>query len=396
MLEYLVEPGESVILRVQLADSSYTSLYPQTKIYNAAGTLVATVDLGHAVNALYTGSWTAGSEGKYYTQTIIYSDVDHLVVSDIFQPDSDSIDVSHYKFRPSFGGGGSVTQVSKLTDEDIEKIVSAVVARTIAKFTALLAPLSRFNPLKDKVKTEGMQVNELERAVIQRTNDLGSQISKIKPANNSDIQKALNKITKAINSIDLSINQLKAVEPLDLSDVNNSLSTILSTVNEQINSVKSAIGDIKPGDYSTDFSGISQAINDLRETLIEKILSVELGLCEVAERQPEAQSAVAELGQNLNQKIAIIGQTLGGLSGLQPEIAEQLKQLTSIALGVSELDNRLIAKDGLDDKRSRIILNQLKVIEKAIGQFGDYDEASLKGAMTVLSSLNLKEQGSEI
>ncbi len=62
--------------------SGATDVYPRTKVRDSAGTLVATVDLAHVADGLYSGSWTPDEAGQFSALTIFYSDAGHTTLAD--------------------------------------------------------------------------------------------------------------------------------------------------------------------------------------------------------------------------------------------------------------------------------------------------------------------------
>ncbi len=198
-MRYQIEPGEQEIIRLQAPDSSYTSLYPQVTIKDSSGADIVVLDLTHDVNGLYTYLWTASvPEGKYYTQGLFYTDAGHTTLADIIQPDSDSIDVCHYKFRPSFGSSQpNNTIIKELSDEDIERVVVKLLEKLIPEI----------NNKEIKVSVDDRKIELIKKdiigSIVKLENKIPKEIdyNKIIISINSNIDKNLLKLIKKIESL---------------------------------------------------------------------------------------------------------------------------------------------------------------------------------------------------
>lgn len=133
MLELYSEPNADIFIRCQLGASD-TGLYPRTYIYSidSPSTVYDTVDLAELSNGLYGAKWNVGSiKGKYFTQTLIFTDAGHTTQSPVDRPDSDSINVGRYQgggyIAPNQGFGVATKAVrTNLTDDEINKVAAKV------------------------------------------------------------------------------------------------------------------------------------------------------------------------------------------------------------------------------------------------------------------------------
>lgn len=65
-------------LRVQATDGA-TGLFPQFKVYDAAGSVVTTINAAHLAGGLYTASWTPPTEGFFTVVSKFWTDAGHTV-----------------------------------------------------------------------------------------------------------------------------------------------------------------------------------------------------------------------------------------------------------------------------------------------------------------------------
>jgi len=80
-------------LRLLLGDG-LTGLYPQAKVYSAAGALVATVALVHIAEGLYGANWTPSVIGYYAGVFTVYTDSGHTTPSTDYEKSGDEIEVT--------------------------------------------------------------------------------------------------------------------------------------------------------------------------------------------------------------------------------------------------------------------------------------------------------------
>lgn len=172
MLEYYTEPGESVFIRCQLG-STDTGLFPQTKIYSIDNptTVYTTLNLNELSNGLYGIEWTTpNSKGKYFTQTIVYTDSNYTNIAGIVSPDSDSINVGRYQGGGYIGGDlGSRTKAvrTELTQEEIEKISEFIISKIEPK-------LSKIESIAEEVKNQKIDILNEMTDKIQRLDNSNS------------------------------------------------------------------------------------------------------------------------------------------------------------------------------------------------------------------------------
>jgi len=295
-----VEPGESLIVRIQAPDVTFTTLYPQVKIYDSTNTLVATVNLTHITNGLYTGSWTATTEGKYYTQGLFYSDAGYTTLADVIQPDSDSIDVCHYKFRPSFGGGGGTEVVVKsFTDEELKKVAQEVYMKIYPEL---------IKEIKVNVTLDDRKLNLLKNEIVDR-----------------------------INKVLISLPQ-----------------------------------DI---DYKKIFEFQKQITDSSNKKISQTILG--------SSSKDELQKLISRLSD-----VFILKQGLADLVSASKNLGEskeELENISQLAKLLKELDNKLVNKDKLDDKRIKYLV---KMIQNIKLNTNEENEDLKNGLSYLLNGLN--------
>lgn len=199
MLEYSAAPHQKIVLRCQLS-STDTSLYPQTKIYDEDdGSLVDTINLTHKSSGLYVGDFTNdGQRKRYYTQTIIYTDSGYTTESPIDRPDSDSLVIGFNTTGGVFGSskGGTVIAKKDLTEEEIKKIVKALMK----ELNPILDKKSEFNPEEDVVKTD---VTLDVSGVISKLDDIKNNMGDV------DIIKSQQQIGEAVEKIKQGVLAIK-------------------------------------------------------------------------------------------------------------------------------------------------------------------------------------------
>lgn len=79
-------------LRAQLADGN-NSVYPQAVVYDAANTVVATIDLSLVGSGLYAGTYTFTATGYYTVTYTTYSDAGHTVVNATYDRTEEQVEV---------------------------------------------------------------------------------------------------------------------------------------------------------------------------------------------------------------------------------------------------------------------------------------------------------------
>lgn len=72
-----VNVNQAIPLKVLIGDGS-TGLYVRAKVYDSAGTLVATVALPHVAEGMYASTTTIGVEGFYTAVYTVYTDAGFL------------------------------------------------------------------------------------------------------------------------------------------------------------------------------------------------------------------------------------------------------------------------------------------------------------------------------
>jgi len=151
-MEFNVEPTESTILHVQLRIGN-TGLYPRATLQevDSLGTTAETIDFDEGSDGLYYKKWTAGSiRTKYLGQTKIYTDSGYTSESPIDRPVPFVINIGRYSSGGVFGSSGKKVIRTALNDEEIRKIVEAIMA----ELNPILEKKSEFNPDIQKVKTD--------------------------------------------------------------------------------------------------------------------------------------------------------------------------------------------------------------------------------------------------
>jgi len=325
--DFKVEPGGIFIARVQIKDKDATGLFPQTKIYDSSDAVVKTVNLSHVANGLYTGTVTLDvTNGKYYTQTLIYKESGRITLSSFIAPDSDSIDVNYYIFRPQFGsGGGTEVIVKDLSEEELEKISF----RVVELITPLIKNKSEFNPKKDIVKIEDTGVKALEKFLIQRINSLENKLpdNNIKPLEllikkqGSDIKKDIKSINTGISKefIESKLGSIPTTD--DINKVLDSTKTIIIRL-DVLSSITKAISGFK--------SFVSESNINSLNNIIVNINSIKSDI------------------SNINIK------------DLSPQIESESKKIDKkierLSVEFEKIINKIIEKDGLDDKRAKFLV----------------------------------------
>jgi hypothetical protein len=80
-----------------LASDGNTALYPRIHIYNSAGSVVATLNLTHVAEGMYTSSWTPALEGWFTAVGNFYSDSGHTTLDTNYLGAQEDIYVSSIK-----------------------------------------------------------------------------------------------------------------------------------------------------------------------------------------------------------------------------------------------------------------------------------------------------------
>lgn len=104
-----VELNDTAPLRVQVSDGN-AGLFPQVKVYNGAGTVVATLSAAHVAGGLYTADWTPGLEGYFTAVYRLFTDAGHTLDAGY---DATSVDVEVTSLR------AALARILGLTQENI-------------------------------------------------------------------------------------------------------------------------------------------------------------------------------------------------------------------------------------------------------------------------------------
>lgn len=87
--------NEPIPLRILATDGS-TALFGQIRIYNAVGTLVATLDADSTAEGIYTATWTPNIEGYYSFLGQLYTDIGRTIDAD-YEVSGDTVEVDTVK-----------------------------------------------------------------------------------------------------------------------------------------------------------------------------------------------------------------------------------------------------------------------------------------------------------
>uniref|UniRef100_A0A6H1ZXI9 Uncharacterized protein n=1 Tax=viral metagenome TaxID=1070528 RepID=A0A6H1ZXI9_9ZZZZ len=304
-------PGETLHLSWQ-SKLGETGLYPQAKIYDNAETLMATVNLTHRQDGLYTGTTAAlNDEGVYTMQTIAYEDSGHTSQSGVDEILSETISIQ-YSWRPSFG--------STKADIDPKVIKSAIDEALKDKLKEVMEELkkkSEFNPKSDLVKTDIKQTS---------------------------LRPILDKIDK------IKIPQVKVVDnSKQISELKNQVISAIESIPKTEFDTTGIIGEIKKQDDKSFKNNIIKSINNLTTKK-----DLQGGLNSIPR-------------ENLKGDVGVIISTLRGLNMAKPQDIDRLSKLLEQFSdknknNSSVLDSKLEALNNLmfgRDKKMMTLLNQI-------------------------------------
>lgn len=88
----LATPNQPIPLTVLAADG-LTSLFPQARVYSASGSLVATVNLSHVSEGLYSAMYTPTTEGIFDVVYQFYTDSGRTQTA-LYDKGSETLDVN--------------------------------------------------------------------------------------------------------------------------------------------------------------------------------------------------------------------------------------------------------------------------------------------------------------
>lgn len=88
--------NDVVALRVVAFDGA-TGLFPQVKVYNAAGSLVTTLNPAHVAGGMYSVNWTATPAGLFTAVGTFYTDAGHTTPATTYGLTSEDLDVNTLK-----------------------------------------------------------------------------------------------------------------------------------------------------------------------------------------------------------------------------------------------------------------------------------------------------------
>lgn len=179
MIELQVEPNKSTILHVQLGTTD-TGLFPQVELFDIddLDTVLETVNLVERSRGLYNLKWTAGSILTVLQgQTTIYTDTYGGTESPIDRPVPFTINVGRYSTGGVFfGSGGKKTLRTSLTQEEIKRIVKALME----KLNPILDKKSEFDPKTEIVMTDLEPINDTVRDCQYSDSELIKAIAELK------------------------------------------------------------------------------------------------------------------------------------------------------------------------------------------------------------------------
>jgi len=268
---YQVEPGETLKLFWQSSDKTST-LYPQATIKDASGTTIATVNLSHSVNGLYTGTTTLSSTGNYTAQIIVYTDAGYTTESGVDAVVTDSI-CATYSFKPIFGG--APTGITKEEIEAIRKPLEEMIKELERKLRDELKKKSEFDPKEDLVKTD-IKIPQINlREIKDELNKLLLEIrnkKEIKVAQ-KDYSSQLKKIEALIGSIKIpEVNLLPLLESIN--NIQFPKDEILNLKNLVLSSGKELSGNINGLPFDEIKSKLDQKAKKLKE-ISDKIAQID-------------------------------------------------------------------------------------------------------------------------
>lgn len=343
MMRYQIEPGESEVLRLQAPDVSYTSLYPQITIKNSSGVTIETVDLTHDANGLYTYLWTANvAEGKYYTQGLFYTDSGHTTLADIIQPDSDSIDICHYKFRPSFGGGGQTVI------NDNNNLLVDLEDRLKEYIKELFESRTEFNPKTDIVNIDFSPFKNLEKSFLLRLGQLENSIPKVNDNTNS-INKIIKLLSDNFTKINDIVKKIDSSSTQSLSDIKKQIN-IFDDLSKEISLVNQTIKT--NSDIKVEFTKVANIVKDINDLVkqMETIKSdINLGF-------DKNSKDFSETIRKVNDQIVVAAKSINidSLVSLLDNSYDDLKDK------VEEIKELLVKKDKIDFERISVLLNEIR------------------------------------
>ena len=313
-------PGETLHLSWQ-SKLGETGLYPQAKIYNNAETLMATVNLTHRQDGLYTSTTSIDSEGVYTMQTIAYEDSGHTSQSGVDEILSETISIQ-YSWRPSMGSSKADVDPSQ-----IKKAVEEALKDKLEKIMEELKKKSEFNPKSDLVKTDIKQTS---------------------------LRPILDKIDK------IKIPQVKVVDnSKQISELKNQVIGAIEGIPKTELDTTGIIGEIKKQDDKEFKNNIIKSINNLTT-------------------KKDLQGGLKSIPrENLKGDVGVIISTLRGLNMAKPQDIDRLSKLLEQFSdknknNSSVLDSKLEALNNLmfgRDKKMMYLLNQIVLELRRISGF---------------------------
>lgn len=117
-LSTLLAVGEKAPIATVLEDGNVAQ-YPQAVIYNPSGTVLATLDLSHVADGLYTNTYTMPNLELIEIVYIVYSDAAHTIENTKYGRDLDIFVLNNFSMDTIVEGG--------LTFKDTLRLVSAVL-----------------------------------------------------------------------------------------------------------------------------------------------------------------------------------------------------------------------------------------------------------------------------
>jgi len=208
MSELYTEPNNDVLITANLG-SDNTGLYVRATIYDIQDltTIVEVVDLEEFSNGLYTKKWTnPGVLTKYWVSLIVYSDSGYTTIDDSLRAGELSINVGRYQGGGYIGATGGKTIIKNLPHELTDKELKQIAKAVHEKIKPELDKKSEFDPKKEIVKIEPINIPEIPEIPKYDEKLLITELKKlfIKP---NDYSAVLDKIQDKIDSVDKLVSE---------------------------------------------------------------------------------------------------------------------------------------------------------------------------------------------
>lgn len=157
MPQQIVAPGDQTTIYIQLADGA-DDQYPQAKLYNPDGDLVATLNLTHIADGFYSAKYTPDGSAEYLSgNVIVYSDSDHTQKNELYSAEAWGIIVKRFSTPMPSGGVefgltlDDLEALKKWLEDELTKVKQEIKKKPEIKPPKIEVPQPNFKPYADKI-----------------------------------------------------------------------------------------------------------------------------------------------------------------------------------------------------------------------------------------------------